>query len=77
MRHQIVPCPSCQDIFVSAPGTCPDCGADVPAPTPEPRPRIVSYRLNRLAAAGGVAVGGLMSGSISILLGRSAGSEGS
>lgn len=62
------PCPECENVFVPTPGECPDCGTPVPATDPTTRDkkrRVRSYRLNRLGAAGGVALAGLLTGAAS------------
>lgn len=56
-----------------APAECPDCGTRVPGSNSrreKEEARVSTYRLNRLAKAGGVALAGLATGAGSWFLGR-------
>lgn len=73
----MVPCPRCGGAFVVPPGRCPSCEAEVEALPIGPGrggDRVVSSRLNRTAAVGGVMIAGLVTGSLSwFLVSREAG----
>lgn len=58
-------CPHCARAFVVVPGPCPSCGEHVEqGSAPVGQDRVVQYRLNRLAQAGGFALAGLISGGV-------------
>lgn len=65
----LVSCPACGQGFLIPPDPCPACGAPAPraaAPDPSRRPdTVVSSRLNRTAAIGGVMLAGLLTASAS------------
>jgi uncharacterized OB-fold protein len=67
---EMIECPSC-GTFVVPPGRCPDCGAEVAMPnaTSDGPDTVVQYRLNHLASASGIALGALVVGSITTLVG--------
>lgn len=68
---EMIECPQCRNTFVVPPGRCPDCGAEVTGSgQPTGRDVVVQYRLNHLAAAGGVALAGFVAGSVTWFLGR-------
>jgi len=68
---EMIECPQCRNTFVVPPGRCPDCGAEVTASDgPEAEDVVVQYRLNHLAAAGGVALAGFVAGAVTWFLGR-------
>lgn len=60
-----------------APDRCPDCGTEIEGDRPDRSPQreeepviVVQYRLNRLGAAGGIALAGLVTGAASWFIGR-------
>lgn len=71
MPDDLLQCPRCSDVFVPAPGECPECGATVSGSGAHPgRDRVVTSRLERLGAAGGVGAAAILTGAGSLFLGR-------
>jgi len=73
MPEDLVECPRCSDVFVPAPGECPECGISVEGTEgPPERDRVSRSRLERIGAAGGVGIAALVTGAGSLFLGRPA-----
>lgn len=71
MPEDLVECPRCSDVFVPAPGECPECGIPVEGTEGPPEgERVSPSRLERIGAAGGVAAAAILTGAGSLFLDR-------